>query len=121
MILEAMERNVKLIRNILDNCYSYHENKKINSVYLFKMIYNLQCKKLSKDKNCNLKIDIHKINNYNINYWINSNINDINSRYFLIGIKPSLTSLIYENIKSQNKFKKTILYKGNPFSDGNNI
>ena len=121
IIPEDMERNVKLIRNILDNCNSYYENKKINSVYLFKMIYNLQCKKLSKDKNRNLKIDIYNINNYNINYCINSNINDINSRYLLIGIKPSLTSLIYENIKSQNKFKKTILYEGSPFSGGNNI
>ena len=84
---------------------------------MFKKLYNIVCEKL--EPNSNLKIDEQKINDYNLNNCINNNIKDINSRYLLLEIKPTLTTLIFENIKKQNS-KDTILYEGSPFADDNN-
>ena len=86
---------------------------------MFKKLYNLECENL--DPNSNLKIDKLKINDYNLNNCINDNIRDVNSRYLLLEIKPSLTTLIYQNIKLQNPLKnKIVLYDGSPFIDDNN-
>ena len=84
---------------------------------MFKKLYNIVC--LKDDPNSNLKIDEQKINDYNLNNCINNNIKDTNSRYLLLEITPSLTTLIFENIKKQNS-KETILYSGSPFVDDNN-
>ena len=122
LILDDIREKIDEIKNILDD-YDCPEkddkNKhKINSVYIFKKIYNSIL--LKDDPNSKLIIDNLKINEYNLNNCINDNIRDINSRYLLLEIKPSLTSLIYQNIKLQNPFKNIVLYDGSPFEDDNN-
>ena len=115
-----IEGKVNRIQSILQSYSLYKENEitKLKSVYLFKAIYNLQFKE--KDPNFKLKIDPNKINEYNLNYCINTNIEDMNSRYLLLEIRQSLTTLIFQNIKLQNKIKEYIqLYDGSPFVDDN--
>ena len=91
---------------------------KLSSVFLFKNIYNIAC----ETNNSSYKIKDNNLYKYNINECINDNINSINSRYLLLEIKPSLSSLIYQNIKIQNPQKKDKikLYEGSPFADDNN-
>ena len=60
------------------------------------------------------------INNYDLNKCINDNIRDFNSRFLLLEVKQSLTTVIYQNIKLQNPFKDIIVYDGSPFADDNN-
>ena len=118
--LVDIEDKVNKIQFILQNYLLYKENEKtkLKSVYLFKSIYNLQFKE--KDPNIKLKIDQNNINEYNLNYCINTNIEDIYSRYLLLEIRQSLTTLIFQNIKLQNKIKEYIqLYDGSPFVDDN--
>ena len=56
-----------------------------------------------------------------MNNYINENIWDNNSRYLLLEIKQSLTTLIYQNIKLQNILKEPIKsYDESPFVDDNN-
>ena len=124
LVLEDTKKNIELIKNILEDYEFYEENKKIklSSVFLFKKLYNLECEKV--DPHSNLTIDKLKINDYNVINCIIDNIRDINSRYLLLGVKPSLALLIYQNIKLNNKFnysfKKIILYYGSPFENDNN-
>jgi len=121
LVLEDTKKNIELIKNIIDDYeYTPEENKnlKLSSVFLFKKLYNLECDKV--DPNSNLKIDKLKLNDYNLNNCINDNIKDVNSRYLLLEIKPSLTPLIYQNIKLQNQLKAIELYDGSPFVDDNN-
>ena len=122
--LEDIKRDIDIIKDILRGYVPPNEKKRkkeksieLSSVFLFKKLYNIACEK--DDPNSNLKIDEQKINDYNLNNCINNNIKDINSRYLLLEIKPSLTTLIFENIKKQNS-KDTILYNGSPFVDDNN-
>ena len=120
LTLEDTKKNIELIEKIIKD-YEYDEENeklKLNSVFLFKKLYNLECEK--DDPNSNLKIDQSKINEYNLNNCINGNIKDVNSRYLLLEIKPSLTPLIYQNIKLQNSIKNIELYDGSPFVDDNN-
>ena len=118
LVLDDIMENINTIRSILEDYDFQDENKnKINSVFLFKKVYNLI---LKDDPNSKLKIEIKKINEYNLNNCINDNIRDTNSRYLLLEIKPSLTPLIYQNIKLQNPFKNIILYDGSPFINDNN-
>ena len=91
---------------------------RLKSVFLFKKLYNLEWDKV--EPNSNLKIDLKKINEYNLNSCIINNINDINSRYLLISINQSITSLIYPYIKINNPLKLIQLYHGSPFADDNN-
>ena len=63
---------------------------------------------------------IKNINNYNLNECINDNIKDNNSRFLLLEIKQSLSTIIYQNIRLQNPFKDSIIYDGSPFLDDNN-
>jgi len=122
LVLEDSRKNIELIKKIIYD-YKYNEKKygrklKISSVFLFKKLYNLECEK--EDPNSNLKIK-EEINDYNLNNCINDNIRDVNSRYLLLEIQPSLTTLIYQNIKLQNPLKNQIvLYDGSPFIDDNN-
>ena len=90
--------------------------KQLNSVFIFKCLYNLECE---NKELINLRIDLDKINDYNIIDCINDNIRDINSRDLLIGIKPPLISIFYQIIKLQNPLKEIILHNESPFLDDN--
>ena len=120
LVLDDIEKDIKLIKTILQDYELYEKNKKVklSSVFLFKKLYNLECEEEKIPIN-NLKIDREKLNNYNLNKCINDNIKDVNSRYLLLEIKPSLSSLIYHNIKLQT-IKDITLYEGSPFIDDNN-
>ena len=130
LILEDMEEDFKITEKILEGT-EFDKNKsiKINSVVLFKKLYNLECDKIAEDSNSddlknnlkNLKIKEDDINKYNLNRCINDNINDINSRYLLLEINQSLTPLIVQNIRLENEqFKKIKLIDGSPFHDDDN-
>ena len=116
LMLEDIRSNILLIREILRD-YNGNE-KKLNSVYLFKKLYTLLIQKESP--NSKLIIKREMINNYNLNKCINDNIRDFNSRFLLLEVKQSLTTVIYQNIKLQNPFKDIIVYDGSPFADDNN-
>ena len=68
------------------------------------------------------KINNNNIEKYDLNNCINENINDndINTLYLLLEIKPSLASLIHQNIKLQNPDKLIQFTEGSPFLDDNN-
>ena len=93
------------------------EKIKITSVFLFKKIYNHVCQKEEL-----YQIPNERIAKYDLNECINENINDINNRYLLLEIRPSLASLIYQNIRIQNpdRYKNSEFYEGSPFIDDNN-
>ena len=91
------------------------EKTKITSVFLFKKIYNHVCEEEEL-----YKIQNSRIARYDLNECINENINDINNRYLLLEIRPSLASLIYQNIRIQNPDKVSDFYEGSPFIDDNN-
>ena len=92
------------------------EGIKVSSVFLFKKIYNIAC-----GTETEYQIGKENCKRYDLNQCIIDNINDINNpRYLLLEIQPSLSSLIYENIKIQNVDKKIEFYDGSPFSDDNN-
>jgi len=121
LIFEDTTKEFQLIRDIIKEYYLFFgENRKIklDSIFLFKKLYNLECEK--KDPNSNLKISKFKINDYNLNNCINDNIKDVNSRYLLLETEPSLSMLIYQHIKLCNPFKNTLIYNGSPFVDDNN-
>ena len=126
--LEDTKTKIELIQKILSN-YRYDAEKnviKLSSVFLFKKLYNIQCENEEQNKHVqdpysNLKIDKLKLNDYNLNKCINDNIRDINSRYLLLEMQPSLTNLICQSVKLQNPNKNEIeLYDGRPFVDDNN-
>ena len=76
---------------------------KISSVFLFNKIYNIECRKEAQ-----YQIENENCKNYDLYKCINDNINDNNnSRFLLLGIKPSLSSLIYQIIEIQNPNKKS--------------
>ena len=96
---------------------------KVNSVYLFKKIYNEAC---TLEYEYNIEGSIYKIKDdnmdkYDLNKCIKDNINDNNSRYLLLEIKSNLSPLINQIIATQNIYKKEIdLIRNSPFSDDNN-
>ena len=117
--LEGIKEKVEKVKKILEEYEGYHENKpmKVPSVYIFKKLYNLYCDEL--DPNGSLKIKDSKINDYNLNACINDNINDKNSsRFILLEVKKSLTTLICQKIRAQHEYLKPIqIYDGSPFID----
>ena len=114
-IKKKKTKNEKIIQDVKE----VKEDKiKVSSVLLFKKIYNSICEK--DNSYSSYKIDNNNINKYNLNSSINGNINSTNDRYLLLEIKPSLSSLIYQNIRIQNQQKKIEFYEGSPFSDDNN-
>ena len=94
---------------------------KVSSVYIFKKIYNLACEEVEKKSFKQYQINENNMLNYNLNKCINDNINDNNSRYLLLEIKPNLSALIVKNIKIENPEKKDIEFiNGSQFPDDNN-
>ena len=121
LVFEDTKKKFELIKNILEEYFSFFgKNRKIklDSVFLFKIIYNLVCEKT--EPNSNLKINKFKINDYNLNNCIYDNIKDVNSRYLLLEIEPSLSILIYQQIKLYNPFNNIIIYDGSPFANDDN-
>ena len=117
--LEGMNTKIELIKRIFNDLnLNYNQKFKLNSVFLFKELYNIVCERL--DKSGNLKINKDDIMGYNVNLCINDNIRDIKARYLLLGIEPSLTTLINQNIKLQNELLTITLYDGSPFIEDNN-
>ena len=92
-----------------------NKHKKINSVFLFKSIYNKYCDDNKNEISSSYKIKNDNINKYDLNKCINDNITDYNSRYLLLEIQSSLSLLIYQNIKIQNLDKNMDFYEGSPF------
>ena len=121
--LEDSKNFIEKIQDILSYYNKFDESNdknaiKLSSLFLFKKLYNIECE--IEDPNSNLKIDKIKINDYNLNKYINDNIKD-NRRYFLLEIESSLTPLICWNIKLQNPNKTSIeLDDGSPFLNDNN-
>ena len=107
---DDVKEKIKLIKELLGN------DKYLSSVSLFKKLYNRKC------DDSNLKIDEQKLNEYNLIKCINDNINDKYSRYLLLEIEQSLTTLICQNIKLENPWKaeKIEFYEGSPFVDDKN-
>ena len=95
------------------------ETIKISSVFLFKKIYYKICE---DEKEKQYQISKDNCVKYDLNKCINENINDnCNSRFLLLGIKPSLAPLIYQIISIQNSNKSKIeLYEGSPLINDNN-
>ena len=126
LIPNDISEEIERLKNILEEYDSSVKTQpiRLNSVYLFKKLYNIQCNKNGKDqKDDNLLIDKNDIKKYNLNSCINDNINDTNSnsRYLLLEINQSLTPLIFQNIKLENEYRKKIkLYDGSPFPDDDN-
>ena len=115
-----IDDKIKLVSDILKrlNIKKIEKEKiKVSSVFLFKTIYNIVC---GNEHANSYKINNNRINRYDLNKCINDNIIDINNRYLLLQIKPSLASLIYQNIKIQNQDKLIDFYEGSPFIDDNN-
>ena len=99
-----------------DNKNKKEEIIKVSSVFIFKKLYNIECGKETQNK-----IGNENCKRYDLSKRINDNINDNNnSRFLLLGIKPSLSPLIYQIIKLQNPEKTIELYDGSPFIDDNN-
>ena len=119
--LTDIKEEIERIKNILKDklIKDYNGKIKVSSVFLFKKIYNMVCE--SNKLYSIYKIDDKNCDKYNINKCISDNINDKNNRYLLLEIKPSLSSLIFQNIKLQNPQKENIVfYEGSPFIDDNN-
>ena len=120
---EDIKEDMKKIREILEDYINKKTKRKdkekgikVSSVFLFKKVYNIAC-------GTEIQYQINKENckKYDLNKCIIDNINDTNNpRYLLLEIKPSLSSLIYQNIKIQNIGKNIDFYDGSPFSDDNN-
>ena len=67
------------------------------------------------------QINENNISNYDLNKYINDNINDNNGRYLLLEIKSNLSILIVKNIKIENPEKRDIEFiNGSPFYDDDN-
>ena len=106
-------------KKILEQITKYidiNKKKKINSISLFKIIYNYIC----EENKFKLKIKKEDIKNYNILDNIIDNI-ESNSRYLLLQIESSLTPLIYQNIVKQKYGKRIYFYEGSPFNEDNGI
>ena len=116
IVNEILKEFIPIKRKLkkIDNKNEKEEKKtiKVSSEFLFKKIYNIIYDTVDQ-----YKIKNNRISKYELNKCINDNINDINSRYLLLEIKPSLASLIYQNIKIQNVEKKYDFNEGSPFVD----
>ena len=102
-------------RKYLNNLIALNK-KTITSVEYFKCIYNtfIEIRGENDAKIQSYKID--KTGNYDIIKCINDNIKDENSRYLLLIIKSSDSSLIYQDTKKKStEPDKISLEEGSPF------
>ena len=106
---------IKEIRNLIND----KNIKKISSVCFFKLIHNRQLNKI--DNPDFEKPEIEGVKEYKILKNIVDNIKDLNSRYILLEIKPSLAPLILQNIEKEVKRPKEGIkfYEGSPFANDN--
>ena len=107
----------KLIKEIRANIAEKKE--KISSVVLFKIVHNLVINEIYNDKEN--KPIIENVKKYDILENIIDNLNDRNSRYILLEIKPAIAPLIKQSIsKKLNKNEEKIkFYEGSPFINDN--
>ena len=107
----------KLIKEIRANIAEKKE--KISSVVLFKIVHNLVINDIYNDKEN--KPIIENVKKYDILENIIDNLNDRNSRYILLEIKPAIAPLIKQSIsKKLNKNEEKIkFYEGSPFINDN--
>ena len=96
------------IKRIMEN-----RNKKLNSVDLFKILFNFECEK----NNSYISINIGKIDLIKCIY---DNIRDINSRFLLVETTKSLEILFYQIIRLQNPNAKILLFDESPFNEDKN-
>ena len=109
----------KIIKEILKLINFDKNTKKISSVCFFKLIHNRQVNKI---ENSDFeKPEIEGVKEYKILKNIVDNINDLNSRFILLEIKPSLAPLIFQNIAKEVKRPKEDIkfYEGSPFANDN--
>ncbi len=120
--LEEKKRDTKPVRGKKEKSDKSEDDSKkdkikVSSVFLFKKIYNMVCDTLSEKT---YKLENKEVMEYNLNRCIISNIADTDSRYLLLEIKPSLVSLICQNIRIQNPEKELEFIDGSPFEDDDN-
>ena len=118
---EKDNKDLKYLRYLIDKKMN---QKSITSVTFFKCIYNTfvdeKVAKIEKYQNKNYKIS--DINAYKIIDNIYDNVKDENSRYLLLGIKPSLSILINQIIdKKMNMIKQVDLIEGSTFINDENM
>ena len=78
LVLENTKKDIELIINILEDYDLYDEKKKVKLSSAFLLKNKLECENV--DPNSNIRIGKLKLNDYNINNYINNNIRNINSR-----------------------------------------
>ena len=118
---ETENKDLKYLRYLIDNKMN---QKSITSVSFFKCIYNKfvvdKAAKIEKYKKFEISED--DINAYKIIDNIYDNVKDENSRYLLLGIKPSLSILINQIIdKKMNMIKQVDLIEGSTFINDENM
>ncbi len=92
------------------------KKEKWSSVHLFEIIYNIYCEKNEEPDSI---IDEASLEDFKYMQNIIDNIKDVKSRYLLLGISPSLASLIHQKIEKEIK-KNIYFYEGSPFPNDNN-
>ena len=112
---ETNLESLELIKKNEDYFKQLANRGKLSSVQLFKIMYNFYC----AEKEPDYMLEESDIDDYNYIKNIIDNIKDINSRYLLLEIKPSLSSLIHQKIKKELKNKIIYFYEGSPFVNDN--
>lgn len=98
-----------------DFCKKILKKNEWSSVQIFKIIYNIYC---GNNSESDYILDDEDLDDYNYINNIIDNIKDVNSRYLLLEIKPSLATLIHHKISKE--IKKTIyFFEGSPFVNDN--
>ena len=92
------------------------ERPKWSSVQIFEIIFNIYCQ--GNDEADSI-IDEASLDDFKYMPNIIDNIRDIKSRYLLLGISASLSSLIHQKISKEIQ-KYIYFYEGSPFVNDNN-
>ena len=91
------------------------EREKWSSIQIFEIVFNIYC---SINEEPDSVLEETSLDDVNYIQNIIDNINDIKSRYLLLGIRSSLAPLIQQKISKE--LKKTIyFYEGSPFENDN--
>ena len=128
-LYESQKYN-KMTTDFLNKIKEIKEKDKWSSAQIFEMIYNLYCNNDSDNGLLDYILDEGDDFDYMKN--IIENIKDVKSRYLLLGIRSSLTSLIHKKIEkefdklqkdnqTQEKTEDRIYFhEGSPFINDNN-